>query len=44
MIVYVTTFFCTRELECLLMLLGQLACEAANFVLKRIIREERPKR
>jgi dolichyldiphosphatase len=44
MIVYVTTFFCTRELECALMLLGQLACEAANFVLKRIIREERPKR
>ena len=44
MIVYVTTLFCTRELECALMLLGQLGCEAVNFVLKRIVREDRPER
>jgi dolichyldiphosphatase len=43
-IVYVTTLFCTRELECAFMLFGQLACEAVNFALKRIICEERPKR
>ncbi|KAF8248822.1 PAP2-domain-containing protein, partial [Wilcoxina mikolae CBS 423.85] len=44
MIVYVTTLFCTRELECILMLSGQLFCEAINFALKRAVREERPKR
>jgi len=43
MIVYATALFCTREVECALMLAGQLACEAANFVLKWFIREERPK-
>jgi len=43
MVVYATTLFCTREVECALMLAGQLGCEAANFALKRAIREERPK-
>ena len=44
MVVYVTALYCTRELECGLMLLGQLGCEAVNFALKRIVREERPRR
>ncbi|KAH6626210.1 hypothetical protein B0J18DRAFT_134854 [Chaetomium sp. MPI-SDFR-AT-0129] len=43
MIVYVTLFWSTREAEVLLMFLGQLACEAVNFILKRLIKEERPK-
>jgi dolichyldiphosphatase len=43
-IVYVTVVFCTRELECVLMLLGQLSCEAVNFALKRLVKENRPKR
>ncbi|KAI5820117.1 PAP2 domain protein [Pyronema omphalodes] len=43
MVVYATTIFCTRELECFLMFAGQLSCELVNFVLKRVVREERPK-
>ncbi|KAH8887416.1 PAP2 superfamily protein [Thozetella sp. PMI_491] len=43
-IVYVTLIWSTREAEVALMFAGQLACEAANFVLKRIIKEERPRR
>lgn len=43
MIVYVTLLWSTREAEVLLMFLGQLACEAINFILKRLIKEERPK-
>lgn len=42
-IVYATLLWSTREAEVLLMFLGQLACEAVNFVLKRLIKEERPK-
>lgn len=30
-------------MEVILMLAGQLGCEVLNFVLKRIIKEERPK-
>jgi dolichyldiphosphatase len=30
-------------MEVALMFAGQLACEALNFVLKRIIKEERPR-
>lgn len=30
-------------MEVVLMFAGQLGCEAANFVLKRVIKEERPK-
>ncbi|KAK3903754.1 PAP2 superfamily-domain-containing protein [Staphylotrichum tortipilum] len=41
-VVYATLFWSTREAEVLLMFLGQLACEALNFVLKRLIKEERP--
>lgn len=43
-IVYVTLIWSTREAEVALMFAGQLACEAANFVLKRLIKEERPSR
>jgi dolichyldiphosphatase len=34
----------TREVEVALMFAGQLACEAANFVLKRLLKQERPSR
>jgi dolichyldiphosphatase len=40
---YVTLIWSTREAEILLMFAGQLACEALNFILKRILKEERPK-
>lgn len=39
-----TLIWSTREAEVLLMFAGQLACEAVNFALKRIIKEERPQR
>ncbi|KAL2266402.1 hypothetical protein VTJ83DRAFT_5754 [Remersonia thermophila] len=42
-VVYVTLAWSTREAEVLLMFAGQLACEAVNFVLKRLIKEERPR-
>ncbi|KIH89152.1 hypothetical protein SPBR_07619 [Sporothrix brasiliensis 5110] len=41
-IVYVTLVWSTREAEVSLALAGQLVCEGVNFVLKRIIKEERP--
>ncbi|CAK7205431.1 hypothetical protein SEUCBS139899_008202 [Sporothrix eucalyptigena] len=41
-IVYVTLVWSTREAEVFLAFAGQLACEAVNFALKRIIKEERP--
>ncbi|KAL2179116.1 PAP2 superfamily-domain-containing protein [Thermothelomyces heterothallicus CBS 202.75] len=43
-VVYATLLWSTREAEVLLMFLGQLACEAINFALKRLIKEERPRR
>lgn len=43
-VVYATLIFSTREAEICLAFAGQLACEALNFVLKRIIKEERPRR
>ncbi|KAM0335819.1 hypothetical protein ACHAQA_000869 [Verticillium albo-atrum] len=43
-IVYATLVFSTREVEVALMFAGQLACEAVNFALKRLIKEERPRR
>lgn len=43
-IVYATLIWSTREAEVILMFAGQLACEAVNFALKRIIKEERPSR
>ncbi|KAI9375860.1 phosphatidic acid phosphatase type 2/haloperoxidase [Aspergillus egyptiacus] len=42
-VVYVTLIWASREVEVGLMFAGQLACEALNFALKRIIKEERPK-
>ncbi|SPN98927.1 related to CAX4 protein [Cephalotrichum gorgonifer] len=42
MIVYATLLLSTREVEVLLLFTGQLACEAANFILKRVIKEARP--
>jgi len=39
---YILLILSTRELEALLLLSGQLACEALNFGLKRLIKEERP--
>jgi dolichyldiphosphatase len=42
-VVYATLIWSTREIEILLMFAGQLACEALNFALKRILKEERPR-
>ncbi|KAK3994783.1 putative dolichyldiphosphatase [Cladorrhinum sp. PSN332] len=41
-IVYLTLSYSTREAEVLLLFLGQLTNEAINFILKRLIKEERP--
>ncbi|KAJ5887653.1 hypothetical protein N7495_007694 [Penicillium taxi] len=40
---YATLIWATREVEVVLMFAGQLGCEGLNFILKRIIKEERPK-
>ena len=40
---YATLIWSTREMEILMMFGGQMACEALNFALKRILKEERPK-
>ncbi|KAH7360088.1 hypothetical protein BKA65DRAFT_448141 [Rhexocercosporidium sp. MPI-PUGE-AT-0058] len=42
-VVYATLIWSTREMEILMMFGGQMACEALNFALKRILKEERPK-
>ena len=42
-VVYATLIWSTREIEILLMFAGQMACEALNFALKRLLKEERPK-
>ncbi|OAA77536.1 dolichyl pyrophosphate phosphatase [Akanthomyces lecanii RCEF 1005] len=42
-VVYLTLIFASREVEIALLFAGQLACEALNFVLKRLIKEERPR-
>ncbi|KAF2207777.1 hypothetical protein CERZMDRAFT_50398 [Cercospora zeae-maydis SCOH1-5] len=42
MISYVTLLWATREIEVLIMFVGQLGCEGLNFVLKRYFREARP--
>ena len=44
MIVYVALIWSTREIEILLMFAGHLGCEALNWILKRLIKEERPSR
>ena len=41
---YATLIWASREAEVVLMFAGQMGCEALNFVLKRIVKEERPKR
>ena len=41
---YVVLIWSSREIEIMLMFAGQLGCEALNFALKRLIKEERPKR
>lgn len=43
-VVYATLIWSSREAEVLLMFAGQMGCEAFNWVLKRYIKEERPKR
>ena len=43
-VVYATLIFSTREAEIALAFAGQLGCEALNFALKRLIKEERPRR
>lgn len=43
-VMYVTLIWASREVEILFMFGGQMACEALNFILKRWIKEERPKR
>lgn len=43
MVIYVTLIYSRREIEVLLMFSGQLLCELANWILKRLIKEERPK-
>ncbi|EME48147.1 hypothetical protein DOTSEDRAFT_147397 [Dothistroma septosporum NZE10] len=42
MIAYVSLIWGTREIEIVLMFVGQLGCEALNWILKRYIKEERP--
>ncbi|KAI9747011.1 MAG: hypothetical protein M1815_004733 [Lichina confinis] len=42
-VVYATLIWSTREVEILSMFVGQMACEALNWGLKRWIKEERPK-
>ncbi|KAF2121197.1 DOLPP1 protein [Lophiotrema nucula] len=42
-VVYATLIWSNREIEILLMFAGQMSCEALNWVLKRYIKEERPR-
>lgn len=42
MVIYVTLIYARREIEVVLMFAGQLLCEGANWLLKRLIKEERP--
>jgi dolichyldiphosphatase len=42
-VVYATLIWSNREIEIGLMFAGQMACEALNWVLKRYIKEERPR-
>lgn len=43
-VVYATLIWSSREAEVGLMFVGQMACEALNWGLKRLIKEERPRR
>ncbi|KAF2015329.1 DOLPP1 protein [Aaosphaeria arxii CBS 175.79] len=42
-VVYATLIWSNREIEICLMFAGQMACEALNWCLKRLIKEERPR-
>ena len=42
MVIYVTLIYARREIEIVLMFVGQLLCELANWILKRLIKEHRP--
>ncbi|KAF4304388.1 aquaporin rerated other eukaryote [Botryosphaeria dothidea] len=42
-VVYATLIWSSREAEVALMFAGQMACEALNWGLKRLIKEERPR-
>jgi dolichyldiphosphatase len=42
MVIYVTLIYARREIEVVLMFGGQLLCELSNWVLKRVIKEDRP--
>lgn len=42
-VVYATLIWSNREIEIFLMFAGQMACEALNWVLKRYIKQERPR-
>ncbi len=41
-VVYATLVWSTREAEVALLFAGQVSCEAANFALKRLIKQDRP--
>ncbi|KAL8788992.1 MAG: hypothetical protein Q9213_001401 [Squamulea squamosa] len=43
-VVYTTLIWSSREIEVFLMFAGQMGCEGLNFLLKRMIRGERPPR
>ncbi|KAK6435415.1 hypothetical protein LTR95_008398 [Oleoguttula sp. CCFEE 5521] len=43
LIIYSTLLYATREIEVALMLAGQLACEALNYILKRTLKGDRPR-
>ena len=43
-VTYVALIWSTREIEILLMFAGQMGCEGLNWILKRVIQEERPTR
>ncbi|KAL8936552.1 MAG: hypothetical protein Q9216_004874 [Gyalolechia sp. 2 TL-2023] len=43
-VVYVTLIWSSREVEVIIMFIGQMGCEALNFLLKRLIKGERPPR
>ncbi|KAK2591017.1 hypothetical protein QQS21_011295 [Conoideocrella luteorostrata] len=43
-VVYATLILSTREIEIFSMFAGQMGCEAVNFLLKRLFKEERPRK
>ncbi|KAF9731926.1 hypothetical protein PMIN06_003084 [Paraphaeosphaeria minitans] len=42
-VMYATLIWSNREIEIMLMFVGQMGCEALNWCLKRLIKEERPR-